>query len=119
MIGRPRRRAAPGTVRLSDQEHVELLRGALRAADLERDGDRLRAEGAGMLRELVAHRLIEQQTATAGLMAGALDVGGMLADLPQCADGSLHEPAFLALLGQHILEHRLGASIPTTTTEDR
>lgn len=108
-------------VRVRRDDLIDLLRGALRAHELEAEAQALAAERETLLRESADCRrgqrgraLIAAQTAAAGLALGEDRVAELLTDLPQTATGDLHEPAFLALLGQHLLERRLGADITTT-----
>ena len=115
----PWRRLAPGMVRVPTEELIGLLRGALRAAVLEAEGRALDAQADAYRRETRARAVVDEQSAAAGVSLRLLEVNGLVAHLPQTEHGALHEPAFLALLGQHFLERRLGDSIPTTREDHR
>lgn len=108
--------AKPGHVRIGRKDWTRLLEEANRALELEAERDRLRAESARLCAESAARALVEVQCRAAGVRFTPLAVDGLVADLSIHADGRLHVEAFLALLGQHLLEHRLGDSIPTTST---
>lgn len=107
-----------GMVRVSKDAYIETLSGALRAAELEAECLALDGEKARLLRMVRARDLIEQQTTASGVLLGAGDTEDLVADLPQCLDGGLHEAAFLALLGQHLMERQFGARIPTTSSRN-
>lgn len=108
-------------VRVRHDDLIDLLRRAVRAHELEAEAQALAAEretllrdSAGYRRELRGRALVSEQTAAAGVALDEDRVAELLTDPPQTATGDLHEPAFLALLGQHLLERRLGADITTT-----
>ena len=109
---------APGMVRISRNDLIELLRTNLRAVELELQAVHLEARRDESRRQATAAELVTAQARAAGVQFSALAIDGILADLPITVGGDLHVDAFLALLGQHILERRLSAGIPTTTGDD-
>lgn len=87
----------PGFVRINHKELIELLRGALRAAELEEeirqtDQKTRSLEAASRAWELLEERLSAGEDTT-GVREGLLDE-----ELPMTGDGVLHEEAFLALV---------------------
>lgn len=97
-------------------ELIRLQRGALRAWErgweLEAETARVRAEAARLAQESAA--LKAESRALELRLAG--QVGDAMTDLPLTADGSLHEPAFVALMdGWRELEAASG----TTRGEQR
>lgn len=101
------RRTKPGMVRIRPRDYIQLLERARRATDLEAEEAVLLAEQARHSREARARELVAELAADAGVRFSDLDVDGLVVDLPQTADGRLHEPAFAALLDQHVWRRRL------------
>lgn len=97
---------APGKRRVSHGELIGLLRGALRAAELEaelvatgRDSALLEASGR-------AHELLQGRCHVLSDDACRAVSADVLASLPLTEDGRLHEAAFVALLESRVWERR-------------
>jgi len=93
-----------GIVRVSSRRLIALQRGALRAAELERE-----------VRPLAAERRALEVLASSPYSADAVSEG-VLAELPLTAQGKLHELAFLALVDAHVWEQREKALAETFST---
>lgn len=111
-------RPKPGFVRVSSAELIRLLTDALRAQRLEAsilaftaERDERRAE---VERNSRARALLVQQQAAAGVRLDAIEIEVLMRDLPRVGEGELHEPAFLAMVGNALLERRLFASVSTS-----
>ncbi len=107
---------APGMVRIGRKEYIGLLEKANRSYRLEAESAVLRAESAALDAQRRARALAAEQTTAAGLPADDLAVDELVDDPPRDGAGHLHEQAFLTLLRQRLVEHRLGELIPTTDT---
>ncbi len=104
----------PGFVRVKRGEYVRLLEGAVKVSRLETEIALSETATAAYEREHRAHVLAAEQEAIGGVLLDPVRLDELLSNLPVTSDGTIHEPAFLALLGQHLLEQRLGAQILTT-----
>lgn len=91
-------RPAPGMVRVRQRQLIQLQSAALRAGEIEAETASLRRESAAIAAE--------------GRAAACLDSWGLeaprdlLDDLPTRADGTLHEPAFDALVAARVWHDR-------------
>lgn len=88
---RRRRATRPGTVRVSVKEYVRLLRGTVRARDLEREISNIRREKARTRAEVL---LVDRGPMVTAQVRDAV----AQSSLPLTESGDLHEAAFLALV---------------------
>lgn len=106
-----RTRSKPGMVRVSQDEWISLLQRGLLATQLEAEARQLKATGQGYRRAERARELLGLQARCAGVPPE--QVADVLVTLPRTAAGELHEPAFLALVGDALQARRFAASIPS------
>lgn len=107
-------RTKPGHVRISSRKLIDLLQQALRAVQLEAEIAQHERARAAHVRRVDASDLLARQQAAAGIHLDAHEVDVLTRDLPQRESGELHETAFLAQVGNALLERRLFANVPTT-----
>lgn len=97
---------APGMVRVNHKDLIGLLRGALRAAELEVETATVARDTALLDADARAHQLLQGRCHEVGVPVDPEVRDEVLAGLPMTADGRLHEAAFVALLDARVWAHR-------------
>lgn len=92
--------------RVNHGELIGLLRGALRACELEAETAQLTRESSLLVASAQAHRLLEERRQERGFGVEPEVCDELLTALPLTSEGRLHAAAFLALVEARVWSHR-------------
>lgn len=102
-------RTTPGMVWVKDKDLVATLRDALRAGELEAEIRESEKRTASAKAEAHALKLLSEQRHVLGGDVGEVVRSEVLQSLPLAADGTLHEPAFVAWVSDRVWADRARA----------